>query len=148
NDELKQDLINKGLDTFAASPHNLLDIKVGVEYSPKTLMNPQGVIVNISGEKHSVGEVKATAFDIDFSAKLLGYYNEVKNNKIEASPKYGRIFMFGENYTNLMKFNEEIPVTFHTNYEKQMFNEKNSRKVFYLDCKQYKNDVITLDHVA
>lgn len=148
NDELKQDLIDKGLDTFATSHHNLLDIKVGVEYSPKTLMNPQGVIVNIDGEKYSVGEVKATAFDIDFSAKLLGYYKDVKNEKIESSPKYGRVFMFGENYTNLMNFSKEIPVTFYANYEKQMFNERNSRKVFYLDCKQYKNNIITLDHVA
>lgn len=148
NEELKQELIKKDLASFANNHHNLLDIKVGVEYSPKTLINPQGVIVNINGQKHAVGEVKATSFEIDFSAKLLGYYNKVRDEKLEGSPRYGRVFMFGEKYIELMNFKEEVLVRHYANYEKQMFNEKSSRKVYYLDCKDFKDEVITLEDVA
>jgi len=148
NEELKQVFINKGMETYANSHHNLLDIKVGVEYSPETLINPQGVIVNVDGQKHAVGEVKATSFEIDFSAKLLGYYSNIKNEKIEGTPKYGRVFMIGEKYKELMNFNDEVSIIHYTNYEKQMFNKKNIRKVYYQDCNEFKGTVITIEDVA
>jgi hypothetical protein len=148
NDELKQILIDKGQETFAINPNNLLDIKVGVEFSSNTLMNPQGVIVNNNGEKKAVGEVKATSFEIDFSAKLLGYYNKIKEEKIDGSPKYGRILILGEKYKELMNFKEEVPICFYANYEKQMFNQIQVRKVYYLDCKKYKHEIITIEDVA
>lgn len=148
NEELRQELIRKNLLSYANNHHNLLDIKVGVEFSPSTLMNPQGVIVNDNGYKKAVGEIKSTSFEVDFSAKLLGYYNDIKNNKIEGSPKYGRVFMMGEKYIELMNFKSDVPIIFHTNYEKQMFNEKNCRKIHYQDCKDYKNKIVTLEDVA
>lgn len=148
NEELKQNLIEKNLSTFANNHNNLLDVKVGVEYSESTLMNPQGVIVNINGEKRAVGEVKATSFDIDFSAKLLGYYSDIKNSKIEGSPKYGRVLMIGEEFNKLMNFNEENSTIYFASYEKQMFNEKKCRKVFYKDCKEHKDLIITIEDVA
>lgn len=148
NEELRQNLIDKGQETFANSSNNLLDIKVGVEFSNNTLMNPQGVIVNSNGMKKAVGEVKATSFEIDFSAKLLSYYNDIKEEKIEGSPKYGRLLILGEKYIELMDFKEEVPICFYTNYEKQMFGQKQTRKVYYLDCKSYKDEIITIEDIA
>ncbi|MFS0882208.1 hypothetical protein [Metabacillus niabensis] len=148
NEELKNSLIEKGQDAFATTPNNLLDIKVGVEFSSNTLMNPQGVIVNNNGEMKAVGEVKATSFEIDFSAKLLGYYNKIKEEKIGGSPKYGRLLILGEKYKELMDFKEEVPICFYKDYEKQMFNQKQVRKIYYLDCKDYKDQIITIEDVA
>ncbi|GAJ41662.1 hypothetical protein [Saccharococcus caldoxylosilyticus] len=147
NDELKQTLIEKGKESYATNSHNLLNIKVGIEYSPETLMNPQGVIVNINGEKKPVGEVKATAFEIDFSAKLLGYYNDAEK-KLDGSPKYGRILLFGEKYKELMDFNDEIDVVYLSEYSRQMFDTTQTRKLYYMDCKELKYNIITLEDVA
>ncbi len=148
NEELKQILVDKGQESFASNPNNLIDIKVGVEYSGNTLINPQGVIVNESGDKRAVGEVKATSFEIDFSAKLLGYYNGIKEEKIEGSPKYGRVLIIGEKFKELLDFKEEVIIRFYTDYERQMFNQKQIRKVYYLDCKPYKDKIITIEDVA
>lgn len=148
NKELREELINKDLTPYANNHHNLLDIKVGVEFSESTLMNPQGVIVNVDGQKRAVGEIKATSFEVDFSAKLLGYYNDIKNDKIEESPKYGRVFMMGEKFKELMHFKDEISIIHYASYEKQMFNQQNARKVFYKDCKDYKDKIITIEDVA
>lgn len=148
NEELRNNLIDKGQEAYANTPNNLLDIKVGVEFSSNTLMNPQGVVVNNNGEKKAVGEVKATSFEIDFSAKLLGYYNSIKEEKLEGSPKYGRLLILGEKYKELMDFKEEVLICFYANYEKQMFNQKQVRKVYYLDCKSYKDQIITIEDVA
>ncbi|OFD71177.1 MULTISPECIES: hypothetical protein [Bacillus cereus group] len=148
NEELKQILIEKGKPTHAINHNNLLDIKVGVEFSSETLMNPQGVVVNVDGVKKAVGEIKATAFEIDFSAKLLGHYNSIKTNKIEGTPKYGRVLLMGERYKELMNFIDEASIVHYANYEKQMFDVKQSRKVLYRDCKDHKDSIITIDEVA
>lgn len=147
NEELKRILIDKGQESFANNAYNLLDIKVGVEFSNNTLINPQGVIVNNNGNKKAVGEVKATAFEIDFSAKILEYYGKIKG-KIESFPKYGRILIFGEKYKELMNFNDEVKVVFHTSYVKQMFSKDQERRVYYLDCDSYKENIITIEDVA
>ncbi|MDI4643479.1 hypothetical protein [Cohnella hashimotonis] len=146
NEELKQTLKSKGKESHIKSD-NLLDIKVGVEYSPNTLVNTQGVIVNNNGILKAVGEVKATSFEVDFSAKLLGYYGDAKK-QIENSPKYGRLLMVGEKYLELMEFNEAIDVLNAGTYEKQMYDIKQKRTVRALDLKEYKQTVLTIENVA
>lgn len=148
NDKLKQVLTEKGYEQFISSAGNLLDVKVGIEYSPNTLINAQGVIVNESGVKKAVGEIKATAFEIDFSAKLLGYYNDICRDKINSSPKYGRLLLFGEKYQELMAFKETVKVEKYTTYSKTMFGVSQSRNINYLDCSEYKHQIVTLDDVA
>ncbi|SEL79554.1 hypothetical protein [Paenibacillus sp. OK003] len=146
NDELKEVFKQKKLTEYIKDS-NLLDIKVGIEYSPNTLMNPQGVVINKDNEKIPVGEVKATAFEIDFSAKLLGYYSEAKKD-IENSPLYGRILLLGEKYKELMSFNSDVEVKYLNKYTKQMFNKELSSSIFYLDCKEYKDKIINIEDVA
>lgn len=148
NSKLKQILTEKGYEEYISSVKNLLDIKVGIEYSPNTLINAQGVIVNEAGYKKAVGEIKATAFEIDFSAKLLGYYNSISKDKITASPKYGRLLLLGEKYKDLMAFTDDVNVEKFTNYSKTMFGITLSREVNYLDCSEFKNTIITLEDVA
>lgn len=146
NDELKEMLRAKGKSDYIKD-NNLLDIKVGIEYSPNTLMNPQGVIVEKPGATEAVGEVKATSFEIDFSAKLLGYYGNAKS-KIEGSPLYGRLLMIGEKYKELMCFNEEVDIKYLDKYTKQMFGTELSRSVYYLDCLDYKHKIINIEDVV
>jgi len=142
NAHLKEVLAKKDLET--TNIHNLLDIKVGLEYSPKTLMNGQGVIVNST----AVGEVKATSFEVDFSAKLLGYYKDAKG-KLDFSPKYGRLVMMGERFIELMQFNEDVGICkLDKVYKKQMFGTEQSRSIHYLDCSPYKENTVSLDEVA
>jgi len=146
NNELKETLIAKGKEQHIRNNNNLLDIKVGIEFSPNTLMNPQGVIVNQGYLKKAVGEVKATSFEIDFSAKLLGYYGDAIQ-KID-SPKLGRVLMLGEKYKELMNFSDEVNIQYVDKYSKQMFDVKQERKIFFLDCISYKNNIITIEDVA
>jgi hypothetical protein len=142
NAHLREVLAEKNLETN--NIHNLLDIKVGVEFSPNTLMNGQGIIVN----NKAVGEVKATSFEVDFSAKLLGYSRDAKE-KLETTPKYGRLFMMGQKFVELMQFNEEVDVCkLDKVYERQMFNVKQVRTIQYLDCSPYKENIFNLDDVA
>lgn len=146
NEQLKQTLKDKGKEAYIHAD-NLLDIKVGIEYSPKTLMNPQGVIVNVNNQKKPIGEVKATSFEIDFSAKLLGYYKKAKD-ELDGSRKYGRVLLFGDKYKELMDFKEDVKVNKIDTYEKSMFNVKKSYNAYYIDCKDYKDKVINIEDVA
>ncbi|MED4567987.1 hypothetical protein P9302_00610 [Brevibacillus agri] len=146
NEQLKQTLKDKGKEAHIQAD-NLLDIKVGIEYSPKTLMNPQGVIVNVNNQKKPIGEVKATSFEIDFSAKLLGYYNKAKG-ELDGSPKYGRVLLFGDKYKELMDFKEDVKVNKIATYEKTMYNVKKCYNAHYIDCKDYKDKVINVEDVA
>lgn len=146
NEEMKDTLKNKGVEHYS-HPDNLLDIKVGIEYSEKTLMNPQGVIVQTDYQNKSVGEVKATSFEVDFAAKVLASYKSATKD-IEGSPKYGRVLMMGEKYIELMEFNDSVAYKKIDSYERQMFNQKNCRQIYYLDCCEYKDKIITLDDVA
>lgn len=142
NEYLKDKLAEKGLET--KNIHNLLDIKVGIEHSPNTLMNAQGVIVN----SKAVGEIKATSFEIDFSAKLLSYFGAIRE-KLDISPKYGRLVMLGEKYIELMEFSDDISINKHSeSYKRQMFGKELSRSIHYLDCLDYKNNILTLEDVA
>ncbi|WP_215192994.1 hypothetical protein [Exiguobacterium sp. s95] len=142
NNHLKETLAKKGLET--TNIHNLLDIKVGLEYSPNTLMNGQGVIVNTV----AVGEVKATSFEVDFSAKLLGYYKDAKS-KLDVNPKYGRLVMLGEKFIELIEFKEDVKICkLDQVYKKRMFGTDQSRTIHYLDCTLYKNNTVSLDQVA
>lgn len=147
NDELKESFKQKGLDSYIKDS-NLLDIKVGIEYSPSTLMNPQGVTVYKEERNIPVGEVKATSFEVDFSAKLLGYYGNAKRI-IQGSPLYGRILLIGEKYKELMCFNEEeMTINYLDKYTKQMFGQELSRSIFYLDCSPYKDNIISIEDVV
>lgn len=146
NEQLKQTLKDKGKEAHIQAD-NLLDIKVGIEYSPETLMNPQGVIVNVNNQKKPIGEVKATSFEIDFSAKLLGYYNKAKG-ELDGSPKYGRVLLFGDKYKELMDFKEDVKVNKIATYEKTMYNVKKCYNAHYIDCKDYKDKVINVEDVA
>ncbi|KQX67242.1 MULTISPECIES: hypothetical protein [unclassified Paenibacillus] len=146
NDELKEILKAKGLGDYLKD-NNLLEIKVGIEYSPNTLMNPQGVIVTKPEGNIPVGEIKATSFEVDFSAKLLGYYGEAKR-KIEGSPMYGRILLLGEKYKELMNFNDETDIIYLNKYTKQMFNKELSSSIYYLDCSDYKDKIIKIEDVV
>ena len=148
NEKLKQTLIDKGYEQYIYSASNLLDIKVGIEYSPNTLINAQGVIVNEGGIKKAIGEIKAAAFEVDFSAKLLGYYNDICRDKISSSPKYGRLLLLGEKYKELMAFNETVKIEKYDTYSKTMFGEKQSRDVNFIDSSDYKHSIITLEDVA
>ncbi|MFS0788783.1 hypothetical protein ABC345_20680 [Shouchella sp. 1P09AA] len=141
NENLKKLLLSKKIDT--THHDNLLDIKVGIEYSPNTLINVQGLIVN----GKAIGEVKATSFEIDFSAKLLSRYQQAKG-KLDASPKYGRILMLGEKYQNLMQFKEEIDIPKVDDYSRTMFGVTISRGFYFLDCNDYKSTCLTLEDVA
>lgn len=148
NDILKKMLREKGQEDYIKSD-NLLDIKVGIEYSPNTLMNPQGVIVNLNGENMPVGEVKATAFEVDFSAKLLGFYKEAKEKIEGTTKKLGRVLMIGEKYKELMVFDKkQVEVKFLCNYEKRMFDKTKTHGVYYIDCKDLKDKIITIEDVA
>lgn len=122
NDELKETLAKKGIQ-HSSHPDNILDIKVGIEYSPNTLMNPQGVVVSNGFTNKPVGEVKATSFEVDFSAKVLSHYKTAKE-QIEDSPKLGRLLMLGEKYIELMAFNDSVEYKKVASYERQMFNKK------------------------
>lgn len=147
NDELKDYFQQKGLEKYAVSD-NLLDIKVSIDYSPKTLMNPQGVLVNNNGFKKPVGEVKATAFQIDACAKILSYYPDIKS-RLEGFPKVGRALLFGNEYKNLMDFNKEKINIFNAGcYSRTMFGITNSYNSFYIDAKDYKENIITIEDVA
>ena len=141
NDNLKELLSSKQIDT--THHDNLLDIKVGIEYSPHTLINVQGLIVN----GKAIGEVKATSFEIDFSAKLLSRYQKAKG-KLDVSPKYGRILMLGEKYQDLMQFKEDVDISKIDDYSRTMFGVTLSRGFFFLDCNEYKRSCLTLDDVA
>lgn len=144
NNDLKERLKEKGLEDYSSNSDNLLDIKVGVEYSPNTLINAQGVVVN----NKAIGEVKATAFEVDFSAKLLSCYTEAKNN-LEDNPKYGRVLMIGEKYIELMQFNDKVDLKkLSSTYTRTMFGNTIVRTYHYLDCKKYKDEIITLEDVA
>ncbi|SFK07277.1 hypothetical protein [Brevibacillus centrosporus] len=146
NEKLIQFLKDKGKETYAQAD-NLLDIKVGIEYSPKTLINPQGVIVNLSEQKKAIGEVKATSFEVDFSAKLLSYYKNAKD-AIDGSPKYGRVLLIGDRYKELMDFKDDVQVIKIGTYEKSMYNVKKSHNGHYIDCKTYKNKIVNIEDVA
>lgn len=141
NRSLKDTLAAKGLDS--THHDNLLDIKVGIEYSPKTLINAQGVVV----QQKAYGEIKATSFEVDFSAKLLSQYKNAKG-KLEDSPKYGRILMAGEKYLELMEFNGEIKKYPLDAYKRTMFGQTKSRPYYFIDCENYKEECITLEDVA
>jgi len=147
NEELKQYLIDKDLLQYAVSD-NLLDIKVSIDFSPKTLMNPQGVFINVFGVQKPVGEVKATSFQVDSCAKSLSYYKS-KKSELDGSPKTGRVLIFGQEYKNLMDFNsEKINVKNAGTYSRKMFSRDASYLSYYVDAKDLKDNVLTLDDIA
>ncbi|MBM7866466.1 hypothetical protein GTO89_06810 [Heliobacterium gestii] len=148
NDELIQYLKDKGLEQYAINSDNMLDIKVSVDFSPNTLMNPQGVCVCINGEQKPIGEVKATSFHIDICAKMLAYYKQVKE-RLEGNRKLGRVLLFGEEYKMLMDFNEEkVPINNAGTYSKTMFSTNKSYISYYIDANNFKDNILTLDDVA
>lgn len=146
NEELKQLLKDKGKENYIKD-NNLVDIKVGIEYSASTLMNPQGVIVSKSTANIPVGEVKATSFEVDFSAKILSFYKDARES-FEGSPKYGRLLLFGEKYKELMAFNEEVSISYVNKYEKRMYDKTLSRSAYYMDCESYKDKILRIEDVA
>ncbi|NLG80279.1 MAG: hypothetical protein GX492_10750 [Firmicutes bacterium] len=148
NEELREHLRQKGLEEYAASSDNLLDIKVAVDFSPSTLMNPQGVVVRLGDERIPVGEVKATSFHVDSCAKLLTYYKDAKE-RLDGSPKLGRVLLLGEEYKELMAFNDDKVSVFPIgSYKRQMYNVEKSYAGYYIDVKEFKDNILTLSDVA
>jgi hypothetical protein len=149
NDYLKEFLKERGKEQYANNPHNLINIKIGIEYSPKTLMNPQGVIVNDKGENKAVGEVKATSFEVDFSAKVLSEYKNAYNGLDANGPKNNRLIMFGNQYKELMQFlDSEIEVKKVASYERTMYDVPETRDIYSLDTKPIKRNILTIEDVA
>ena len=147
NEELKQYLIGKKLEQYAVAD-NLLDIKVSVDFSPKTLMNPQGVFVNVGGYTKPVGEVKATSFQIDSCAKSLSFYT-AKKSELDGTPKGGRVLIFGQEYKDLMDFTlDKVAVKNAGVYSRRMFNYDANYSSYYTDVKDFKENILTLDDVA
>lgn len=149
NDKLKKYLKDKNIDEKYINSDNMLDIKVSLDYSPNTLMNPQGVIVNTDEEKKAVGEVKATSFEIDVCAKMLSNYKDAKESLDNGESKLGRALIFGEKYSELMNFGEDVEIfNVENHYKRTMYNTTNCYKGHYIDAKTYKGDIITLEDVA
>lgn len=148
NQKLKELLKQKGKEEYFNNSDNRINIKVGIEYSPETLMNPQGVIVKRATERFAVGEVKATSFEVDFSAKVLSLYSEARRKLDNSSVKNNRLILFGEKYKELMEFNEEeVCIGKAGEYKREMYETKNKRDVYYIDCKDLKDEILTLDDV-
>ena len=131
-----------------------LRIKVGLDYCDEVVWNVCGLV---NSQQSCVGEVKATGFGVDFSAKLMAYNSSIIRG---TNINHNELIIFGNKACEILTFKKEYFEEYKSQpeqrptapYKRTKNQETKFYKIFYADVKEIKkqvnNDLIKYQELA
>lgn len=138
---VSMDLIN---DRLELEGRDRLRVKVGLDYCKDVIWNVYGLL---SSDNKCKGEVKATGFGIDFSAKLMAYTPSIlrKNSNIQ----HNELIVFGEDIKEILSLDEKYLEEYKSDvndrptapYKRRKGKEDREYKIYYSDIKKVSKQI-------